>query len=94
MVVGQPLTAGREAGAGGTRATGPLEGAGPSTVVGTRGIIEEVGGGEVGVEEGMGMEEMEVLLYINNNLSNNSGKLKKCTLIILTVFREQELLYY
>lgn len=59
-VVGQPLTAGREAGAGGSRDMGPLAGAGPSTGVGTRGIIEEVMGGELGVAEGMGMEEMEV----------------------------------
>lgn len=63
-MVGQPHTAGREAGEGlgGTRDTipGRLEGEGPSTVVGTRGIIEEVGGGELGVAEGMGTEEMEV----------------------------------
>lgn len=62
-MVGPPLTAGREEGEGGTRDTGPMEGAGPSTVVGTRGIIEAVGGGELGVEAGMGMEEMEVLLH-------------------------------
>ena len=65
-MVGQPLTVDREAGAGGSRDTGAMEGEGPSTVVGTRGIIEAVGEGEVGEEEGMGMEEMEVyvLLYI------------------------------
>ena len=59
-MVGPPLTADRAAGEGGTRDTGPMEGEGPSMVVGTRGIIEEVGGGELGVAEGMGMEETEV----------------------------------
>ena len=45
---------------GGSWDTGPLEGAGTSSVVGTRGVIEEeVGAGAVGVEEGMGMEEEE-----------------------------------
>lgn len=59
-MVGPPLTADL-AGEGGSRDTGRTEGEGPSMVVGTSGIIEEVGGGELGVaEEGMGMEEMEV----------------------------------
>ena len=59
-MVGQPHTAGREAGEGGFRDTGPMEGEGPSTVVGTSEIIVAVGGGELGTEEGMGMEETEV----------------------------------
>lgn len=63
-MVGLPLTV-DPAGEGGSRDTGRLEGAGPSMVVGTRGIIEEVGGGELGVAEGMGMEEKEVLIVMN-----------------------------
>lgn len=61
-VVGRPLTAGREAGAGRSRDLGPrMAWEGPNTVVGTRGVIEEVLGGELGVaKQGMGMEEMEV----------------------------------
>ena len=45
---------------GGSRDTGRTAGEGPSMVVGTRGITEAVVGGELGVAEGLGMEEMEV----------------------------------
>ena len=44
---------------------GPMEGEGSSTGVGTRGITEEVVGGELGVAEGMGMEEMEVFMSVS-----------------------------
>ena len=59
VLAGPPHTAGQAAGVGGTWDTGRTEGAGRSTVVVMRRIIEEVGAGAVGEEEGMGMEEKE-----------------------------------
>ena len=47
-----------------------MEGAGTSTVVGTRRIIEAVGAGEVGEEEGLGMEAMEEVYTLDNILKH------------------------
>ena len=47
-----------------------MEGAGTSTVVGTRRIIEAVGEGAVGEEEGLGMEAMEEVYTLDNILEH------------------------